>query len=94
MHEDIRKQLLNSGFKESPAVYVHRLYQEYKQLEEKGKTTKGERAKQGIFEQARKLFDKINIICTTRNVGNPFKGQAIESLDDKGRDNDHRHNKT
>jgi len=83
MHEDIRKQLLNQGIKESPAVYVHRLYQEYKDLEAKGKNEKRQRALIGILEQAKKLYNKINQICTDRKVGNPFKGQPIEALDSK-----------
>jgi hypothetical protein len=83
MHEDIRKQLLNQGVKESPAVYVYRLYEEYKDLEAKGKVTKSDRARMGILERAKKLYDKINSICSTRNVGNPFKGQPIEAIDNK-----------
>ena len=78
--QDIRTQLLNAGFKESPLLLVERKFDAYNDLSRQAIKAKGYKLK-GLTIEAEKIVKSINDICEKRNIGNPLKGGAIEYLE-------------
>jgi hypothetical protein len=80
MNKDIRTQLLEKGFKESPLLLVERKYDYYVELSKQAQKATGNKLT-AITLQATKLCKQINEICDSRKIGNPLKGEKIEWLD-------------
>jgi hypothetical protein len=73
---DIRQQLFNLGFRESPLAMVERLYDNYQDL--LNQALNDPRKRQRLEGRLLSLRQRIQTICETRSVGNPFKGERIE----------------
>ena len=79
MEKDIRTQLLEKGYKESPVLLVERKYNYWLQLSAQAKFVTGNKLT-ALTLEAEKQTKKINEICESRKIGNPLKGEKIEYL--------------
>ena len=76
MNKTIAEQLRAAGFKESPVAVVGRLYERHQRMKKKGcKVPENRRLWDSILAS---LKGRIDDICRSSGVGNPFKCEKIE----------------